>query len=106
MFTGLVIGSILRPAVLPSHGDQILPAQPAIDRVDDVPQHDRTPLFDRGLSERILVSGRLRRGQKMISSDLSASLFNAGRPRFGLTAVRSQDVANHPAGNGISGQAG
>jgi hypothetical protein len=26
--------------------------------------------------------------------------------RLGLTAARSQEVANHPAGNGISGQAG
>src|ERR1700730_7159844 len=47
MFTGLVIGSILRPAVLPSHGVQILPAQTAINKADDVSQHDRTPLFDR-----------------------------------------------------------
>jgi hypothetical protein len=70
MFTGLVIRSILRPAVLPSHGVQILPAQTAINKADDVSQHDRTPLFDRHSSERILVSGGLRRFQKMVSSDI------------------------------------
>src|SRR5260370_20292589 len=70
MFTGLVIRSILRPAVLPSHGVQILPAQTAINKADDVSQHDRTPLFDRHSSERILVSGGLRRFRKMVSSDI------------------------------------
>src|SRR5260221_13747325 len=70
MFTGLVIRSILRPAVFPSHGVQILPAQTAINKADDVSQHDRTPLVDRVQSERILVSGWLRRFRKMASSDI------------------------------------
>jgi hypothetical protein len=54
--------------MLPSHGVQILPAQTAINKADDVSQHDRTPLFDQQLSERIFVSGQLRRLRKMVSS--------------------------------------
>ncbi len=38
---------ILRPAVSLSHSVQILPAQPSINKADNVSQHDRTPLFDR-----------------------------------------------------------
>src|ERR1700730_4397492 len=52
-----------------TNGNQILLAQRAINQVDDLSHHDRTPLFDRRASERILVSRRLRRVQKMASSE-------------------------------------
>ena len=52
-----------------TNGNQILLAQRAINQVDDLSHHDRTPLFDRRASERIRVSGRLRRVQKMASSE-------------------------------------
>jgi hypothetical protein len=52
----------------PPHGTQILHANRAINKVEDVSHHDRTSLFDQVVSERSLVSGSLRRLGKMVSS--------------------------------------
>src|ERR1700726_1381997 len=92
MFTGLVIGSILRPAVLPSHGVQILPAQTALNKADDVSQHDRTRCLIEWLSERILVSGWLHWLRKMVSSDWPPRFMPCGPACFSADALRALHV--------------
>jgi hypothetical protein len=53
---------------MPHHIGKVLLTGPVINQADDVVPHDRTPLFDRGVLERSLVSGRFRRLGKMVSS--------------------------------------